>query len=324
MIISTITRGESIHKAVLMAKSVKIHMPDTCVVVCVIEEKLYPGIETYFEYFDHVVFAKDIGFSNFHRFIFKYNSSQSTPAVKPQFLKYLLNTYANHNQIIYTDPDLIVFSPFKELIDLLDKSSIVLTPIYLEPSDIKDISREFECMTNGTFHSGLIGLTRTNEAMRFTNWWANVIELDYTDPINNSFLDKQWLDFIPSFFDGVTILKHPGYNVGFWNSHEAGRQMIREQEQYKGVHSPLRCFNFTGIDSYDSAWNSSIDSLKHDYLEWLANLGGLSQKVWSYDFFFNGEKILEEHRIYFKQNLAGRDQNMNPFMAYNSITFAQN
>lgn len=310
MIVSTIINGENLHKAVLMGKSIKSHMPQARIVVCVVEEELYPGVEAYFDYFDEVVFAKDICGMHFHRIIFKYTKYQCASAIRGLFFKYLFYTNPSDSKIIYTAPDLITYNPFVELIDLLNYNSIVLTPLYLEPSDIDDCSREIRCLNEGAFDHEFIGLRKTKEAERFVHWYTDVIQLDHRDPATDSLIDRQWLDFIPSFFDGVSILNHPGYNVGPWNSHEKRRQIHIQN------HS-LRCFRFSDIEAYSFEPQSPLYTLKNDYMDWLNSLSGLSLKEWSYDYFNTGEKISDQSRAFFRNKWSEMDPNLNPFTASN-------
>ena len=69
VIFSTVATASYLPQAIVMAKSVKKQMPGCKVTVCLVEEKISDGalLDTYF---DRVILAKNLGFSNFYRFIF--------------------------------------------------------------------------------------------------------------------------------------------------------------------------------------------------------------------------------------------------------------
>lgn len=326
MIISTVACNANLPKAMLMAKSVKRHMEDAKIVVCLVEERMHPKAADY-PYFDKTVLAKDMGFGNFYRHMFKYIQIQAASAVKGMLFGYLLQKYSSEDKFVYLDPDMYVTGSFDELADCLKEGSIVITPHHLEPSEAWDCSREIDLLKDGTFHGGLVAIRRTEEAERFVHWWRHVIASDYKDPYGCMFLDQKWLNFVPSFFD-ASIFKHPGYNVAFWNLHEKRRQIhLQPDGTYQVNGKPLRCFHFSNflglLDGRLRASvpdpNSGIYELKKEY-EW--KLQKMEQKVkpgqaWSYDFFASGKRILKTTRSRYKQKGKAARKYANPFTASN-------
>ena len=59
-------------------------------------------------------------------------------------------------------------------------------------------------------------------------------------------MDQKWCNLVPCFFDGVVILRDPGYNVASWNlSH---RKMRFDAEGLALINGhPLRFYHFTKL-----------------------------------------------------------------------------
>ena len=73
------------------------------------------------------------------------------------------------------------------------------------------------------------------------------------------FTDQKWIDDVPSKFEGVFVINHPGYNVAYWNL------MQREVKVIDGkitVNSkPMYFFHFSGFipENIDIVKNIRID-----------------------------------------------------------------
>lgn len=329
MIISTIVNSAKLPSAALMAITAKQHMPHARVVVCLVEEQ-WNIPQSLFDSLDEIILARDlssrIGFGDFDRYLFKFNSLQSASAMKGQLFKFLLEAYPDEAQIVYIDPDMYITGPFTEIEELLAVHDIVITPHHLEPSDEADCSREIGTLKDGTFHGGLIGVRNCLEAHRFADWWLRLIASDYKDQSSGLYMDQRWLNFVPSFFN-TGILRHPGYNIAFWNLHEERRFIWRQHDRYFLYYGhDLRCINFSNamnlLDScmqdYIPDTNSVIYTLRNEYEAWLNHFGkhAYLSIPWSYDYYHNGEYISMESRERFDTDLKWT-LNGNPFMLTN-------
>lgn len=126
-VVCTAIAANYLPKAMVLARSLKRTNPNVDVVLCLVEKEINPEAKLC-KYFDHIVLAKDLGFENFNKFIFKYKILVALTAVKGQLFKYLMNEYKNFDQFIYLDPDILVLGSLDELQSAFDKHSIILTP----------------------------------------------------------------------------------------------------------------------------------------------------------------------------------------------------
>lgn len=313
-----------------MAKSLKVHDPKALLAVCVVEEEM-PIEAKGVSIFDKVVLAKDLGYRNFHRHIFKHNAVEGCTSMKARLLKYLLEHYPNEEKFVYIDGDTKIYGKFDEVDQLLNEHSIMITPHILYPEKTQRNVKHKEIFLSkfGIYNLGFIAIRRSENALNFLNWWGNrLIMFCYIDIQNYVFTDQKWIDYAPAFFD-TYVLKHPGYNVAWWNL--TNRKITKSNDGKLIVNGhPLRFFHYSGIlrvkGDYTALFELYVPG-RHDvahqmiteYVQELIAIGQDFNKTipWSYDHFKNGEAISEESRRIFRQ-FPKRYENMkNPFQASN-------
>ncbi|HBC31234.1 MAG TPA: hypothetical protein DC024_08340, partial [Clostridiales bacterium] len=118
MIICTSICANYLPKAMVLAKSAKQYNPGIKMIICLLEREIPEEIKS-FPYFDKIVLAKDLGFENFERHIFKHLLVEAATSVKGQLFKFLMKTFDAEDKFIYLDPDIKVMGPFVELDRLL-------------------------------------------------------------------------------------------------------------------------------------------------------------------------------------------------------------
>ncbi|MFF2446618.1 glycosyltransferase [Neobacillus sp. NPDC058068] len=301
MIFTTITCANHLPLAMVLGKSLKLHHPNSKIVLCLVEEKILPAIQDS-PYFDEIVLAKDLGIPDFYKFIFKYNIYEGCCALKPYLLRFLLNGNKKEETFIYLDSDIKVYSPLEELQHLLTQYSIVITPHRLTHQENPHaIWAEITNLKDGVFNGGMIGIKRDAETFEFLNWWANrVYNFCYIEPDYGLFLDQKWLDLIPCFFDNYKVLKHEGYNFASWNLSQR-RIMKTKDNQYVINGNPLRFIHFSGLgkwfddnlNKYITNKNDILITLKDEYIKEIETFGyhTLKDCPWCYNYFNSGEFI---------------------------------
>ena len=76
-----------------------------------------------------IIWIEDIAPDNFFQLAFKYNVIELTTAFKPFIGKYLSNLYEN---VIFFDPDILLYDSLSLIHDSLEKNSFLLTPHILK------------------------------------------------------------------------------------------------------------------------------------------------------------------------------------------------
>ena len=234
-------------QAKCLAESLRKHHPKSRLTICLLEEAVNADI---FGNGDaDIILAKDVVGPGFYDLAYKYDLTELATAIKPFAIKRLFER--GEQEVIYVDPDCYIYSPLEEVFDLLRQgASIVLTPHATDPISDGLQPGEIDFLRTGTFNLGFIGIRQSPETSRFLEWWSERLR-DHCafDPVAGLFVDQKWVDLAPSFFDRVEILRHPGYNVAYWNIFQ--RPISRAQGQWLARGEPLRFFHFSGLPKED-------------------------------------------------------------------------
>ena len=199
-----------------------------------------------------------IGIPDFAAMCDRYDITELNTAVKPFYIDYLYKTYPDATEVIYFDPDIIVFQPLHDLNKALKTYSIVLTPHTCSPTPDWERPNEQHHLNTGIFNLGFIGLRNDDTARQFVDWWkARLVFECRIDLCAGLFVDQQWVNFAPVYYDNVLIDHHLGYNMAYWNLHERyssqnerGEWQVRNQPEPNetGTSEPLQFFHFSGYN----------------------------------------------------------------------------
>ena len=180
----------------------------------------------------------------------RYNITEINTAVKPFFFKYLLDSCQENDQVYYFDPDIEIFHSLIDLVTILEKQNVVLTPHLLSPifDDSEAAPSESYIINAGLYNLGFMGLKKCEESLKLINWWSDKCEKNcYIDMSKGIFVDQSWISHAPIFFEGVHILRSNNYNVAYWNLHE--RVVKKENgKYYVNGEFPLVFFHFSGYN----------------------------------------------------------------------------
>ncbi|WP_266366589.1 glycosyltransferase family protein [Tellurirhabdus rosea] len=179
----------------------------------------------------------------------RYDITELNTAVKPYYMDYLFRHHPDATEVIYFDPDIIVYQPLTRLSASLAEANLVLTPHTCSPINDWLAPNELNHLNTGIFNLGFIGLRRSEETLRFVDWWKKRLAYECRiDLCNGLFVDQHWVNFAPVYFDRVQVERHPGYNVAYWNLHE--RTISRDGDRWLVNESELQFFHFSGYSPY--------------------------------------------------------------------------
>ncbi len=198
--------------------------------------------------------ARRIGCGHFFDMAARYSIMEMNTAIKPFCFQWLFDNRKSEN-IVYLDPDIYVISEFIELDKLLSRDAdIVLTPHSTEPLlDGRDPD-DLRLLRTGAYNLGFCALRRSRSTASFLDWWkAHLVENCAVDLENGIFVDQKYCDLLPSYFDNVKLLKHPGYNVAYWNLLHRRVYRDRDSGEWRVNAVPLRFFHFSGVVPSDRA-----------------------------------------------------------------------
>ena len=192
-------------------------------------------------------------------FVHRYGPAELSFATKPWALAEMFRR--GYDRVIYLDADIAVYSSLRPMIAMLDSASILLTPhLGCVPECVASAS-EIGILLSGTYNSGFVGLARSPAARAFVDGWGRKLLHDCRVDIDRGYVgDQRWLDLVPGLFDGVRVVRHPGWNVARWNMSERPVSLANGEVSVGG--EPLVFFHYSGLlsDADSPGQQSNLDA----------------------------------------------------------------
>jgi lipopolysaccharide biosynthesis glycosyltransferase len=189
-----------------------------------------------------------IDIEGFDEMAARYDITELNTAVKPFYFTYFFKKYPEAKNVIYLDPDIIVFQPITELLVSLSKYPAVLTPHINTSIEDRLKPNELDHLNTGIYNLGFVAFARNEKTLEYIRWWEEKLRYEcLIDLCNGLFTDQNWMNFLPVFVPDAYIERNPGYNAAYWNLHE--RRFSRVDGNYfvNGIH-PLIFFHYSGYD----------------------------------------------------------------------------
>jgi hypothetical protein len=194
----------------------------------------------------HVVPLSELDIPRLERFRFHYAQQPLSYASTPYLLAHLLKR--GFRQLLFVKQESLVLGDLTPLFDLLQKTSIVLTPHLVAPLAGPDrIERELNILQSGTYNVGILGVAATPVAASFLEWWQDRVYAHCRHAVwAGMHYEQRWLDLVPGLFQDVHVLRDPAYNVGHWNLPD--RAVTANGDAVLVNGEPCRLFRFSGYD----------------------------------------------------------------------------
>ncbi|MCP4900837.1 MAG: glycosyltransferase [bacterium] len=316
----------------VLAKSFLKQHPNSRFVTLLVDQ-----VEGYFdpanEPFELVTAASLSNIPDLKSFLFKYTVLELNTAVKPYFLEMLL-AREDCDKLLYLDPDIFVYRPLNEIGDLLESQSIVVIPHLTSPIDSPGLPDELTILRAGTYNLGFLGIADNQTTGKFLHWWqSRVFDQCVVRIEQGLFVDQKWIDLVPGLFEGVEILRHPGYDVAYWNLHERDVEVAPDGPRVNS--EPLYFYHFSGLDPRKPeiiskhqnrfSWRElgPLRRLFKDYAQEVLDNGWEATKSWPYAYstFDNGVKIPDTVRRMFLDMETESGRFGNPFETSSSRSY---
>ena len=187
---------------------------------------------------------RELGIPSLEEMSHRYNITELNTAIKPFVFLELFDRHPGA-VVAYFDPDIYVTSRLEELEEALGLGAdCVLTPHLCEPAEFAEME-DAKMLQYGVYNLGFCALRDTPEVRRVTAWWGRRLEAHCViDLAAGLFVDQKWADLLPAFIENTNILRHPGYNVAYWNLSQRTVRRIAGEWRVNG--EPLRFFHFSG------------------------------------------------------------------------------
>jgi hypothetical protein len=184
-----------------------------------------------------------------YTFLSRYDVIEACTAVKPFIAQQILDT---RECCIYLDPDTYVYAPLfpDGPVSYLGQWDLQLTPHVLSSSPNALLSERL-FFAYGIFNLGYFAIQPTDSALRFVRWWCAIVETYGVNmPPAGLFVDQKPLDFAPAYVERLHIVRHPGWNVAWWNLFSDGRNLCSGHKiAFDEITVPLVFFHFSNLDA---------------------------------------------------------------------------
>lgn len=261
------------------------------------------------ELVDNYIFLDDLNAYS-EKWTFGNNIEEMCTAAKPVLVQQMFKE-KKWDQILYFDPDMVLFSDVSELKENFSTNSILLTPHLSKPEKTLEavLDNELCSLKHGVFNLGFFGIKNDDQGSAFTDWWAErLMTFCHADLSRGVWTDQKWINFAPVFFERVKILKDGRFNLAPWNIGQRNTDGSLET----GINvegKPLGFYHFTGFDSGMHEIMLRKYSDKENPVLELPNWYKQETKrfiketpMWSLSFYTSGEEISSKSRMIFKDS----------------------
>lgn len=169
-------------------------------------------------------------------------------------LKSLLLQHAlfveGYDRAVALDPDTMCYASFDEVWSMLESSDIVLTPHTNSPMpEDGEVPDDLEFVTAGFINGGFMAARKSKNTEICIDWMiSKVSDFGFFAPQFHAYADQTWMSCLPWYFpESVSVVRHAGLNVAYWNLHE--RSLISKDEDYFCNDQRLIFFHYSGFDS---------------------------------------------------------------------------
>lgn len=290
-----------------LVHSIREHHPEAQITLALAD--LLPNTLPTPSEFDRIIDISSLGIENWRAWTFGHTLVELATAIKPFVLNALMGG-SEDTQVIYLDPDTVLFDRLDDVLAVLEHASIALTPHLVTPETTIEgiMDNEMAALKHGIYNLGFIAVRSTQIGRSFALWWMERCQRWCIDDIPNGlFTDQRWIDLVPALFDEVAIVRSPRLNVAPWNI--AHRPIEMRHGRYWVGDTPLGFYHFTGFDSgaHDIMANRyghdspAVYRLIDDYKRFLkaASKDPLASHPWAFGTFHDGEPIpLAARRVY--------------------------
>lgn len=247
--IFTICSRNYLPQARILVASLRQHMPRSAIRVVLADEVDDAAlIEDYVG--APIIPGRKIGLPTYDDMAMRYDIVEFNTALKPAAFQHLFE--AGFAAAIYLDPDIEVMRPLTEVVELFRKGAQgVVTPHITRPLDMEKNPTELKLIRTGIYNLGFLALRACGDSDRFLAWWADRMPSECRVDLDAGiFVDQKYIDLMPSYLPHTDILRHPGYNVAYWNL--AHRPITREEGgAWCADGEPLVFMHYSGIRADD-------------------------------------------------------------------------
>jgi hypothetical protein len=201
-----------------------------------------------------VISVASVGVSTLEDMTRRYSVFELSCALKAFCFDYVFDKMG-FERAVYLDSDILVLRKFTDVEEAFDAgASGIFTPHItrsLNGGKYGGLHPNDETIHNaGIFNLGFAAFCNVPDARNFIAWWREKVRGNcYNDGKRGLCADQKFCDFAPAFMDHVKILRHPGYNIAYWNFEQ--RPLRHDLDGYWTDRYPVHFMHFSGFDPHN-------------------------------------------------------------------------
>ncbi|MEO1043415.1 MAG: hypothetical protein AAFX52_14125 [Pseudomonadota bacterium] len=243
-VIFSICSRNYLHYARALIASLRSHAPDVTLLVILADQEGDDDFEDFVG--TKVIPVSSLGIPTLFDMAMRYNVTEFNTSIKPYAFQWLFERGAA--SVIYCDPDTLFYREPIDIFSALDGEEMdaVVTPHITAPLDMDKRPTELRILQTGVYNLGFLALARSEATVAFLRWWASFMPADCRADLKAGiFVDQKYIDLLPSYVPQTKILRHPGYNVAYWNL--VHRPLTMTQTGWLAGDAPLVFMHFSGV-----------------------------------------------------------------------------
>jgi hypothetical protein len=195
---------------------------------------------------------------------FRYDRDALAYACTPSLLRYVMDL--GYDAVVFLKLETLVLDRLQSVVDGLERHPVVATPHLVAPLEGSDrVARELNILLSGVYNVGVLGVRACDETRAFLGWWADRLERHCRHaPHEGMHFEQRWIDFLPAFVPGATVLRDVTVNVAHWNLRE--RRVTVRDARVLVDGRPVAVFRFSGFDPDRAAASRYAPHLTPDVL----------------------------------------------------------
>ena len=177
---------------------------------------------------------------------FYYNAFEYANMLKPFLIMELLRR--GFSCVTYLDSDLMFVSPLSVALAKLHVDHVGFTPHLLSPqADPESIIQDSDLCQTGVLNGGFYVVSNTDRSRSIINWMIDTFaRYGFVDYREGLFVDQKLLqNAFFHFFPDVELIRHPGYNIAYWNADE--RLVEVRDGEFRTEQGPVLFFHLSGM-----------------------------------------------------------------------------
>ena len=194
----------------------------------------------------------DLDIPEWERMTKRYYDFELLPASRPWFAKKIINLNPELKTLIFFAPTVFIYNSIDQITDR--DYDLQLTPNISRPLKKSPILDDKKILNIGMFHSGSWVLRKSEESLKFLDWWAErTIDRAKFDLCNGMCMDQLWLNYALVRIKKITQISQSGWHYGLHST------LNQELKITNGTHAvdgnPLISIDFAGLDYFDPIWS---------------------------------------------------------------------